>query len=56
MSHLVNLTDIYFVQNKISRIEGLDGLDKLRNLELGGNKIRVFFFTSILLIRLKIGC
>lgn len=44
VSHLVNLTDIYFVQNKISRIEGLDGLDKLRNLELGGNKIRVFFF------------
>lgn len=41
MSHLVKLTDIYFVQNKISRIEGLEGLTKLRNLELGANRIRV---------------
>lgn len=41
MSHLVELTDIYFVQNKISRIEGLEGLTKLRNLELGANRIRV---------------
>lgn len=29
------------MQNKISRIEGLETLTKLRNLELGGNKIRV---------------
>lgn len=31
------------MQNKISRIEGLETLRKLRNLELGGNKIRVRF-------------
>ena len=28
------------MQNKIGRIEGLEGLDKLRNLELGANRIR----------------
>lgn len=41
VSHLVKLTDLFFVQNKISRIEGLDGLTRLRNLELGANRIRV---------------
>ena len=35
------LRDIFFVQNKISKIEGLEGLTELRNLELGGNRIRV---------------
>lgn len=33
--------DIYFVQNKISKIEGLEGMDKLTNLELAANRIRV---------------
>lgn len=28
------------MQNKISVIENLEGLDKLKNLELGGNRIR----------------
>jgi protein phosphatase 1 regulatory subunit 7 len=37
---LVNLTDLYFVQDRISKIEGLEGLTKLRNLELGANRIR----------------
>lgn len=41
VSHLKNLTEIYFVQNKIGRIEGLEGLTELGNLELGGNRIRV---------------
>lgn len=41
VSHMVGLTDLYFVQNKISKIEGLEGLSKLRNLELGANRIRV---------------
>ena len=41
MDHLRELRDIYFVQNKIQRIEGLDGLTKLRNLELAANRIRV---------------
>lgn len=31
------------MQNKISKIEGLEGLTKLRNLELGANRIRVCF-------------
>lgn len=39
VGHLVNLTDLYFVQNRIRKIEGLEKLSKLRNLELGGNKI-----------------
>ena len=29
------------MQNKIQQIEGLDGLAKLRNLELAANRIRV---------------
>ena len=39
--HLKELTDLYFVQNKIQRIEGLEGLSKIRNLELAANRIRV---------------
>lgn len=41
MDHLKELRDIYFVQNKIQKIEGLDGLAQLRNLELAANRIRV---------------
>ena len=42
LDNLPNLHTVYFIQNKISRIEGLDGLaDSLRSLELGGNRIRV---------------
>ncbi|MCJ1479528.1 hypothetical protein MMC13_008214 [Lambiella insularis] len=40
VSHLKELTDLYFVQNRIQRIEGLNGLSKLRNLELAANRIR----------------
>lgn len=43
---MVNLTDLYFVQNRISKIEGLEGLTKLRNLELGANRIRVGVFQA----------
>jgi protein phosphatase 1 regulatory subunit 7 len=39
---LKNLHHLYFVQNKISRIEGLDGLSNLTYLELGANRIRVY--------------
>lgn len=41
ISHLVKLTDLYFVQNKISKIEGVETFTSLRNLELGANRIRV---------------
>lgn len=41
VSHLKNLKDLYFVQDRISTIENLEGLSVLRNLELGGNRIRV---------------
>ena len=41
IAHLVKLTDLYFVQNKISRIEGVETFTALRNLELGANRIRV---------------
>lgn len=35
------LKDLYFVENKISKIQGVSGLQYLRNIELGGNRIRV---------------
>ena len=41
VNQLVELRNLYFVQNKITRIEGLEGLVHLRNLELGANRIRV---------------
>ncbi len=42
MSSLTSLHTIYFVQNKISHITGLDQIGAtLRSLELGGNRIRV---------------
>lgn len=34
------LKNLYFVQNKITRIAGLAGLKELKNLELGANRIR----------------
>lgn len=39
-----SLTDLFFVQNKISKIENLDGLVHLRNLELGANRVKVKLF------------
>lgn len=42
LHHLTSLKTIYFVQNRISRISGLEGVGAtLRSLELGGNKLRV---------------
>ena len=42
LHRLTSLRTIYFVQNRISHIENLNGLgNTLRSLELGGNKIRV---------------
>lgn len=36
------LRTVYFIQNKITRIEGLSAVGRtLRSLELGGNRIRV---------------
>lgn len=33
---------LYFIQNKISQINGLDGVaDTLESVEFGGNKLRV---------------
>lgn len=44
---LSTLDTVYFVQNKISRIDGLSALGKtLRSLELGGNRIRVSAFNN----------
>lgn len=41
LSHLKHLETVYFIQNKISLIQGLDDLgNSLRSLELGGNRIR----------------
>ena len=42
LHHLSSLKTVYFVQNRISRISGLQGVGAtLRSLELGGNKLRV---------------
>lgn len=48
LSHLTSLKSVYFVQNRISHIAGLQGIGAtLTNLELGANKIRVdIAFTS----------
>jgi hypothetical protein len=51
VSHLKKLTDLFFVQNKISRIEGLEGLTELRNLELGANRIRVRWIYKVSKVR-----
>ncbi|EKM78738.1 hypothetical protein AGABI1DRAFT_75193 [Agaricus bisporus var. burnettii JB137-S8] len=40
LEHLRSLETIYFVQNKISKITGLNHSTTLRSLELGGNRIR----------------
>lgn len=43
---LTNLEQVYLIQNKISKIEGLTGsglTNNLKSLELGGNRIRVSF-------------
>jgi protein phosphatase 1 regulatory subunit 7 len=42
------LETVYFVQNKITRIEGLSAVGRtLRSLELGGNRIRVNLLCSV---------
>ena len=41
ISQLKTLEVLYFVQNKISKIEGLQTLVNLRSLELGANRIKV---------------
>jgi Leucine-rich repeat (LRR) protein len=42
LHNLTSLDTVYFVQNRISKINGLDALGAtLRSLELGGNRIRV---------------
>lgn len=47
LHHLTSLKTIYFVQNRISRISGLEGVGAtLRSLELGGNKLRVNLVTN----------
>lgn len=35
------ITELYIAQNKLRKIEGLEGLSKLRILDLGANRIRV---------------
>ncbi|KAI9440041.1 L domain-like protein [Lactarius indigo] len=41
LHHLTSLRTVYFVQNRITKIAGLQGVgETLRSLELGGNKLR----------------
>ena len=35
------IVELYVAQNKLRKIEGLEGLSKLRILDLGANRIRV---------------
>lgn len=47
LHHLSSLKTVYFVQNRISKISGLQGVGAtLRSLELGGNKLRVNLVTT----------
>lgn len=42
LGYLSALRTVYFVQNRIAKIDGLQSLGaSLRSLELGGNRIRV---------------
>lgn len=41
LERLTSLRTVYFVQNRIAKISGLQSSVNLRSLELGGNKIRV---------------
>lgn len=42
LAHMSKLRQVFFIQNKISHIEGLEPLaSSLTYLELGGNKLRV---------------
>lgn len=43
LTALVELEELYLIQNNISKIEGLTMLSSLTSLELGANKIRVCF-------------
>jgi len=49
IDHLVKLTDLYFVSNKITVIENLSALVNITNLELGSNRIRVMTSTQLVL-------
>lgn len=49
LASLTSLRTIYFVQNRISKISGLESCINLRSLELGGNKIRVCRGSCLLL-------
>ena len=41
LSPLVNLRELYLIQNKITQLQGLECLTSLTMLELGSNRIRV---------------
>jgi len=41
LAHLPSLKTVFFVQNRISHISGLDKCLNLTSLELGSNRIRV---------------
>ena len=45
LTKLSLLKQLYFVNNKITKIDGLKNLSSLRNLELGANRIRVSFIS-----------
>ena len=46
LTALVELEELYLIQNNISKIDGLTMLSSLTTLELGANKIRVCFIRN----------
>ena len=53
IQYLPSLEKVFFVQNKISHISGLDRIGQtLRSFELGGNRIRVSLHSSLYSTRL----
>ena len=37
---LTNLTELYIANNKITQIKGLEGMGRLKTLDLGANRLR----------------
>lgn len=49
LAEVPTLKTVFFVQNKISKINNLDPLVNLTSLELGGNRLRVMPCNSFVL-------
>ena len=56
LTALVELEELYLIQNNIAKIEGLTMLSSLTSLELGANKIRVCLMFYIMHAHIQKPC